>query len=254
VTTGELYVTDSDIFSGCNGCGWPMVPIPTTGPLIGDGFNDPDFDTDGDAPAWPFDKREPGLAYGAMHKRAKKQSAVTIKTAGMCDINTKVTQPIWTGGSIWLDAATNGKVVGTQTNMLRWLTDTVVGVPECTPTVTYISDKEMAANFAANVANNVEDPPSIDHVCKKSLMLAWNIWINEIYAGEKGWMKNFWTYVLGGGGSTFTCAQFNTFFFTGGCAIPANRLQDVWNALPSVRNWDFIGMSSFVNNIKALVR
>jgi hypothetical protein len=67
-------------------------------------------------------------------------------------------------------------------------------------------------------------------------------------------MKGFWNYVLGGGGSTITCAQFNRFFFTGGCATPENRLQVIWNALPSVENWDFIGMVSIVNNLKGLVR
>lgn len=66
-------------------------------------------------------------------------------------------------------------------------------------------------------------------------------------------MKSFWNYVFGGGGSVFTCDQFNLFFFTGGCATPENRLQPVWNAIPSVKNWDFIGMASGVNSLKGLV-
>jgi hypothetical protein len=162
VTTGQPYVIGTDIFGGCSACAWPPVPIPTTGPLIGDGFNDPDEDTDGDVLEWPFNKREEGLAYGAMEKRQAPRPIpiVTIQKAGMCAINILVTLPIWTRGGQWLMSATNNQVVGTQTNMVRWLTNTVI--PPCTPTISLINDAAMAVKFAANRA----DPPSIDHVCK----------------------------------------------------------------------------------------
>lgn len=173
VTTGQPYIIDVDIFSGCNACAWPAVPIATNGPDVGEGFNDPDIDTDGDILEWPFNKRDAGLAYGAMQKRAKPKPVVILK-AGFCDINTRVTQPIWTGGVNWLASATAGRLVGTQTDMTRWVTSTVTGV--CTPTITTIGDAQMAAIYA----ENEYDKPSIDHVCKTSANIPWSIWTNEI--------------------------------------------------------------------------
>jgi hypothetical protein len=61
-------------------------------------------------------------------------------------------------------------------------------------------------------------------------------------------------HVLGGRVSTFTCDQFSIFFFIGEHAAEENRLQDLWNALRSVRNWGFIRMVSLINNFKGLVR
>lgn len=71
-------------------------------------------------------------------------------------------------------------------------------------------------------------------------------------------MNDFWAYVTGSKGyvgAKLTCAQIDTVFFTGGCPTTENRMLAIWNAIPSVENWDMIGMADQVNSqMKGFVR
>ena len=87
IITGQPYIIDIDIFSGYNACAWPVVPIAINGPDIGEDFNDLNINTNDNILEWPFNKRDAGLAYGAIQKRAKPKPVVILK-AGFCDINT----------------------------------------------------------------------------------------------------------------------------------------------------------------------
>jgi hypothetical protein len=206
-----------DLSEKCQQCRWPDSVLP--------GPNDA-----GDTPDDINDLHERQITPVEHDKVNRPSIAVTISTIGGCALSTRgigpVTQPAYRAGQEWLDSQLSGLNPPCQTDMPRWSTKTTI---QCIPTVVAIDDTAMAAK--------------VDDAVKSGGKASAGRLVSMDHVWEKSWMREFLETIIG---KTMDCATMNEVFFLGN--DPANRMGEVWAAMPGLPYWDMIGMTENVNN------
>jgi hypothetical protein len=188
----------------------------------------------------------------SLHHLEKRWSAKTYMRLGSigsdCALATpeglSVTKPAYRGAKQFISAELKGRLQPKSfSSISRWYSQTSMG--DCIPLVTKIDAKQMTA--APNYGGN--GSPSMDHACK---FLTRMHCLGLTLLDEVQFLTSFFANIIDPTGSSpgsLDCDIFNRIFFAtvGTSADPQNRLEPIFNALPSDDNPDFVLMTSYLN-------